>query len=221
MSYADKIQALLRWCQQQTDGYANVRVRNFTSSFKDGLAFCAILHRYRPDLVNFHSLQPADWLENNRLAFETAETLGIPALLDAEDMEVPEKLSIITYVTYYNLNLQGRRKASRSGSCITSSTRKATNRSSSDSADQEVTGSDTAKSTYRGNSRSYNASKNEAGSIPFINPWQFSRRSPQRPAAVCAQCGDPVFFLERHIEAGKLYHRQCHLEDRRQSLHRA
>uniref|UniRef100_A0A1I8H504 Calponin-homology (CH) domain-containing protein n=2 Tax=Macrostomum lignano TaxID=282301 RepID=A0A1I8H504_9PLAT len=109
-SSADKIQSLLRWCQAQTDGYPGVKVTNFTSSFRDGLAFCAILHRYRPELIDFHSLKADNWLQNNQLAFRIAETIGIPALLDAEDMATPEKLSIITYVAYINMHLRGKER---------------------------------------------------------------------------------------------------------------
>uniref|UniRef100_A0A1I8H3F1 MICAL-like protein 2 n=1 Tax=Macrostomum lignano TaxID=282301 RepID=A0A1I8H3F1_9PLAT len=109
-SSADKIQSLLRWCQAQTDGYPGVKVTNFTSSFRDGLAFCAILHRYRPELIDFHSLKADNWLQNNQLAFRIAETIGIPALLDAEEMATPEKLSIITYVAYINMHLRGKER---------------------------------------------------------------------------------------------------------------
>ena len=89
------------WVQGKTAGYKNVHVTNFTTSFKDGLAFCAIIHRSRPHMIDFDSLDPSNAEYNLKLAFDTAERLGVPRLLDEGDilnLSVPERLSIITYV---------------------------------------------------------------------------------------------------------------------------
>lgn len=70
---------LLHWLKKQVALYDSVHVTDMTSSFKDGLALCAIIHRYRPDLIDFHSLQPNDITKNNQLAFDILEReLGIP-----------------------------------------------------------------------------------------------------------------------------------------------
>eukprot|EP00116_Pleurobrachia_bachei_P005857 sb/3466119/ len=72
-------EALILWTQRRTKGYKNVKVTNFTKSWKDGLAFNALIHKHRPDLVDFDSLSPVNAKENLEHAFSVAETeLGIP-----------------------------------------------------------------------------------------------------------------------------------------------
>lgn len=94
-------QGLLLWCQKKTKGYRDVEVKDFQDSFKDGLAFCALIHRHRPDLLDFDSLSKENARENLDLAFDVAEkNLGIPKLLDTEDMlslPRPDERSVMTY----------------------------------------------------------------------------------------------------------------------------
>lgn len=96
-------EALLLWCQRKTEGYEHVKIENFTMSWQSGLGFCALINRHRPDLIDFKSLNPADNAGNLELAFRIAEDkLGIPRLLDVEDMEPrPDEKSVITYVSEY------------------------------------------------------------------------------------------------------------------------
>ncbi|KAE9418301.1 hypothetical protein Angca_009245, partial [Angiostrongylus cantonensis] len=96
--------ALLLWCQRKTTGYPNVRVENFTTSWRNGLAFNALIHAHRPELVNFNALNPNDHIGNLNNAFDIAEKkLEIARLLDAEDVDAarPDEKSIITYVSLY------------------------------------------------------------------------------------------------------------------------
>jgi hypothetical protein len=102
------IRALQIWCRRVTEGYENVNIMDMSSSWRDGLGFCAIIHHFRPALLDFGSLKVENILENNEVAFSIAEEhLGIPALLDPQDMvecEEPDRFSIVTYVSqFYHL----------------------------------------------------------------------------------------------------------------------
>ncbi|XP_048883547.1 spectrin beta chain, non-erythrocytic 1-like isoform X1 [Brienomyrus brachyistius] len=98
--------ALLLWCQMKTAGYPNVNIHNFTTSWRDGLAFNAIVHKHRPDLIEFDTLKKSNAHHNLQNAFNLADKeLGLTKLLDPEDVNVdqPDEKSIITYVaTYYH-----------------------------------------------------------------------------------------------------------------------
>lgn len=78
-------EGLLLWCQRKTSPYKNVNLQNFHNSWKDGLAFCALIHRHRPDLIDYNALSRDDAVGNLNLAFDIAEKhLNIPKMLDAE-----------------------------------------------------------------------------------------------------------------------------------------
>ncbi|KAI9278563.1 calponin homology domain-containing protein [Phascolomyces articulosus] len=98
-------EGLLLWCQRKTANYKEVNVCDFTYSWKDGLAFCALIHRHRPDLLDYNALDFSKPHENTALAFEVAEKyLDIPKLLDVEDVcdiEKPDDKSVMTYVAQY------------------------------------------------------------------------------------------------------------------------
>ncbi|KIH42247.1 hypothetical protein ANCDUO_27770 [Ancylostoma duodenale] len=65
--------ALLRWVQSRIQGYPNVNVTNFSSSWADGMAFCALIHRFAPDAFDFNKLDAKNRRQNFELAFRVAE----------------------------------------------------------------------------------------------------------------------------------------------------
>jgi len=73
--------ALMQWCRNCTANYANVDIKNFTTSWSDGLAFAAIIHHHRPSAINFKLLKKENREENLRCAFRAAEKLGVTPLL--------------------------------------------------------------------------------------------------------------------------------------------
>ncbi|XP_015248859.1 PREDICTED: MICAL-like protein 1 isoform X2 [Cyprinodon variegatus] len=184
------LKALQEWCRIQCENYSNVEIRDMSSSFRDGLAFCAIIHRHRPELIDFDSLSKENIYENNRLAFEVAETeLGIPALLDAEDMvsmKVPDRLSVITYVSqYYNFfnNKSQANPPSMKRLSTVSHNEPAQKKPPTlleDKGDEAETG---------------------AEEVTVVKSSTLS--------SSCAACQKHVHLVQRFLIDGKLYHRSC------------
>uniref|UniRef100_A0A2K6NUW9 F-actin cross-linking protein n=1 Tax=Rhinopithecus roxellana TaxID=61622 RepID=A0A2K6NUW9_RHIRO len=108
-------EGLLLWCQRKTAPYRNVNIQNFHTSWKDGLGLCALIHRHRPDLIDYSKLNKDDPIGNINLAMEIAEKhLDIPKMLDAEDLVYtarPDERAIMTYVSCYYHAFAGVQKA--------------------------------------------------------------------------------------------------------------
>jgi len=112
-------EGLLLWCQRQTADYKpEVNVKDFTFSWKDGLALCALIHHNRPDLLDYNSLDKSNARENLQKAFDVAEKqLDIPKLLDVEDfvdVPKPDERSVMTYVAQYFHAFSSQNKVSNS-----------------------------------------------------------------------------------------------------------
>ncbi|NXX45457.1 MILK1 protein, partial [Tricholaema leucomelas] len=194
--------ALQAWCRRQCEGYRGVEIRDLSASFRDGLAFCAILHRHRPDLLDFDSLSKDDVYENNRLAFELAEReLGIPALLDPNDMvsmKVPDCLSIMTYVSQYynhfNNPSQARVPPPMKHPAAASSPPLLSHK----------------KPLWAGEKLMAPILSSLCAVCQDDAPLE-PPEQPPRPAlsSTCAACQQHVHLVQRYLAEGKLYHRQC------------
>ncbi|XP_077590644.1 MICAL-like protein 2a [Stigmatopora nigra] len=193
------VRALEEWCRCQCDGYRDVKITNMTTSFRSGLAFCALIHKHRPDLIDYNSLRMEDVFDNNKLAFRVAEEeLGIPALLDAEDMvalKVPDRLSILTYVSqYYNYfkARQSRVKQSTGGSKEVPLEKK--------SLPVAVVKSQLVPSIIAERS-SPKIDKNAVANSDAGKSGTFNSK--------CVACKTHVHLVQRHFVEGKLFHRSC------------
>ncbi|XP_041831967.1 MICAL-like protein 2a [Melanotaenia boesemani] len=206
------IKALEQWCKLQCEGYRDVAITNMTTSFRNGLAFCALIHKYRPDLIDYDSLRKEDVFENNRMAFQIAEeTLGIPALLDAEDMvalRVPDRLSILTYVSQYYNYFKGRPPMGGV---------KRPAEGSKEEPSEKKNLPVVAKSFV-----SNMGIENRSPSIitAHISP-KLARAAAEKVVLTdnankngtlnskCVACKSHVHLVQRHFVEGKLYHRSC------------
>ncbi|XP_045660814.1 smoothelin-like protein 2 isoform X2 [Ursus americanus] len=101
-------QLLLEWCRKKTLGYQHVDLQNFSSSWSDGMAFCALVHSFFPDAFDYSALSPTQRQKNFELAFTMAENLAnCERLIEVEDMMVmgrkPDPMCVFTYVqSLYN-----------------------------------------------------------------------------------------------------------------------
>ncbi|XP_016126926.1 protein-methionine sulfoxide oxidase MICAL2-like [Sinocyclocheilus grahami] len=99
---------LLTWCQKQTEGYKGVNVTDLTSSWSSGLALCALIHRFRPQLIDYDSLNEQDCAKNLQLAFDVAEKeFGIKPFITGKELaagQEPDKTSMSNYLSkFYEL----------------------------------------------------------------------------------------------------------------------
>ncbi|XP_014773587.1 MICAL-like protein 2 isoform X2 [Octopus bimaculoides] len=191
-----KLRALQQWCKNRCEGYRDVKITNMTTSWRDGLAFCALIHRFRPDLINFDSLCKENVYYNNNLAFTVAEQLGVTALLEAKDMEelkVPDKLSIITYVaSLYNYfkdkEKLGGPDVQKCKSHISIGMKRHPDSDPYDKFEPKRLTPSKEDNTKKGSST---PTKQPSG------------------GDYCVLCKDKVYLIEKHIEDGNLYHRSC------------
>ncbi|XP_004400085.1 PREDICTED: smoothelin isoform X2 [Odobenus rosmarus divergens] len=101
-------QMLLDWCRAKTRGYEHVDIQNFSSSWSDGMAFCALVHNFFPEAFDYGQLSPQNRRQNFEVAFSSAEMLvDCVPLVEVEDMMImgkkPDPKCVFTYVqSLYN-----------------------------------------------------------------------------------------------------------------------
>ncbi|XP_042197174.1 MICAL-like protein 2 [Callorhinchus milii] len=198
------IKALQLWCKKQCEGYSGVQITNMTSSWRDGLAFCAIIHHFRPDLINFDSLKKENVYENNKMAFQLAEEmLGIPALLDAEDMvalRVPDRLSILTYVSQYHNYFTGRSPIGGLA-CI--------KRPASEPSEEPVQKKATPETKPKLPKNLPVSPAGPGAKSPLSSKQEVVSAGDRSISSNCALCRKSVLLVQRYLVDGSLYHRNC------------
>lgn len=122
-------EGLLLWCKKKTKGYPDVKVDNFNYSWEDGLAFAALIHKHRPDLLNFDDMHAnrENKKEVLQQVFDIAEKeLDIPTLLDADDMVnyKPDDKAVMAQVAYYWKKFSSGQKAEKAGRTIGNAAKK-------------------------------------------------------------------------------------------------
>ncbi|XP_075888324.1 MICAL-like protein 1 isoform X2 [Nelusetta ayraudi] len=182
--------ALREWCRAACARYPDVDIKDLSHSFRDGLAFCAIIHKHRPDLIDFSSLSKGNAYLNNKLAFEVAEAeLGIPALLDPSDVagKEPDYLGVVTYLSWHY--------------CFFN--RKSYGPASSGSQRANVSG-DLVKSGPPGGTKHLQRPVDIEG-----GGGEGDLCSGRSPRTACPLCFKPVHLIQRRLAEGKVYHRSC------------
>ncbi|KAM3841189.1 F-actin-monooxygenase MICAL1 isoform 1-T2 [Vipera latastei] len=195
---------LLNWCQSNTASYHGIKVEDFTHSWKSGLTLCALIHHFRPDLLDLNSLDPNDPVGNNQLALDVAEQeLGISPVLSSTEMASlsnDEQLGLITYLSQFydafRTAPEWKEKTekplapfgTKSAILFLSKLQKTLSLSRKRNLEN---------STWDAESKKL---KQEAGTSPV---------SRMRSSDACYFCGDHVYILERVSAEGRFFHRGC------------
>ncbi|XP_062481537.1 F-actin-monooxygenase MICAL1 isoform X2 [Pezoporus occidentalis] len=220
---------LLSWCQASTAGYRGVEVTNFTTSWTSGLALCALIHRFRPDLVHFESVDPRDPIRNHQMMLDVAEQeLGIQPVLSSIEMATmaePDRLGLITYLSQFYEAFKTSPEAEEvtKKSLFPLGTRGAILFLSKQQKSRSLThkrGQDSAQKDAEAKRSRRDAELDTGLDGDMLDdahePPQTTAMDPGQPAAArgdssdaCYFCGRRVYILERASAEGRFFHRGC------------
>ncbi|XP_046896612.1 F-actin-monooxygenase mical1 isoform X1 [Hypomesus transpacificus] len=220
---------LLKWCQQHTGGYQGVKVKDLTQSWRSGLALCALIHNFRPHLIDMASLEESNTVHNNQLAFSVLESeLGIPPVMSASDMATRgqiDKLSMVLYLTQVRNAFSKRTLPKEPQAPVTVYKPSAFSRTQSvvfflnklkhnslQRRKEKLASRREAKQREMGDEEDQISSL----SAPEVSPRPDPDPEPDLNCSSltgnceeCYFCGQRVYVLERISTEGKFFHRSC------------
>ncbi|XP_041869712.1 F-actin-monooxygenase MICAL1 isoform X2 [Corvus kubaryi] len=225
----DVYEELLSWCQASTAGYPGVAVSNFTTSWTSGLALCALIHHFRPDLVDLDSVDPQNAIRTHQMMLDIAEQeLGIQPVLSSAEMATmaePDRLGLITYLSQFYevfrtssevevskkpLSPRGTRGAILFLSKLQKS-RNLTHKRAQDSAQKDTEAKRSRRDTEldTGLDGDTPDSAHELPQTTVMDLGQPVRERTGENSDACYFCGCRVYILERASAEGRFFHRGC------------
>ncbi|KAM7032796.1 F-actin-monooxygenase MICAL1 [Acridotheres tristis] len=220
---------LLNWCKASTAGYPGVTVTNFSTSWTSGLALCALIHRFRPDLVDFDSVDSQDAIRTNQIMLDIAEQeLGIQPVLSSVEMATmtgPDRLDLITYLSHFyqvfrtSPEVEVSKKplspcGTRGALLFLSKLQKSWNlahKRAQDSAQKDTEAKKSCRETEldTGLDGDTPDSAHELPQTIVMEPGQPPRERTGENSDACYFCGRRVYILERASAEGRFFHRGC------------
>ncbi|XP_013886872.1 F-actin-monooxygenase mical1 isoform X2 [Austrofundulus limnaeus] len=211
---------LLKWCQKHTAGYKNVNVKDFSQSWRSGLALCALIHHLRPHLIDVSSLDEGNSVHNNQLAFSLIQKeLGIPPVMSPSGQV--DKLSMVLYLTQIKdaFTLTPKAEPLREAKTLTFARaqsavfflNKLKHNSLLRHREKLASGKQSTKTERR-------MGDEESPLVPPVppelSPAPAPEPEPDEPVPVpnserCYFCGQMVYVVERVSAEGKFFHRSC------------
>uniref|UniRef100_A0A2K5EMF4 [F-actin]-monooxygenase MICAL1 n=1 Tax=Aotus nancymaae TaxID=37293 RepID=A0A2K5EMF4_AOTNA len=212
---------LLRWCQEQTAGYPGVHVTDLSSSWADGLALCALVHRLQPALLEPSELQGLEALEATAWAIKMAEhELGITPVVSAQAVVAgSDPLGLIAYLSHFHSAFKSTPHRPSPVSQASPGTSSAilflgklqrTLQRSRAKENAEDVGGKKLRLEMEAETPSTEAPPDSEPGVPLTPPSQHHEGSMQAGAEdLCALCGEHLYVLERVYVDGHFFHRSC------------